>query len=147
MTVYLDATVIVPLFWVEPSTATVIALLRREASRPVVSDYAAGEVGSAFARLVRMNALETSQALERLTLFDEWRRDVSDLLLTKSDDIEGAARLVRRFELGSRLPDALHLTLCHRAGLTLVTNDGLMSRAAEAVGVPVVVPAQASPAK
>jgi uncharacterized protein len=50
-------------------------------------------------------------------------------------DVQQAAILVRRFELKLRTPDALHVAICARLGLTLVTRDGGMANAATIVGV------------
>jgi uncharacterized protein len=49
---------------------------------------------------------------------------------------------VHRFDLMLRAPDALHAAVCQRLGLTLVTLDQPLARAATALGVAVVNPTE-----
>ncbi len=53
----------------------------------------------------------------------------------ESADMRVASTFVRRFELGLRAPDALHVAVCHRLGLPLFTFDERQAAAAERLGV------------
>jgi hypothetical protein len=47
---------------------------------------------------------------------------------------------VRRFDLGLRAPDALHLATARRLDATLITLDRRLATAAQEMGIPVKVP-------
>jgi predicted nucleic acid-binding protein len=51
---------------------------------------------------------------------------------------------VRRFDLKLRAPDALHLAICRRLQARLVTLDNNLARAARALDVPCINPAETS---
>lgn len=135
MSLYLDASVIVPTLVQSPPTATVDAFLSASREAFLVSDFAAAEVASALSRLVRTKELDRADAKARLETFDQWM--VLDIVNVEMQptDVQQAAILVRRFELKLRTPDALHVAICARLGLTLVTRDGGMANAATIVGV------------
>lgn len=140
MSLYLDASVVVPILIEEASSAAVKRLVAEASETIVVSDLAALEVASALARLVRMGVLSGESAVARLADFDVWRPVVPDGSGIQSHDARAAASFVRRFELGLRAPDALHLAACLRAGHVLVTLDRRLVAAGEALGVKVERP-------
>lgn len=135
MSVYLDASVIVPILVDGPPSAAVHAFLLRNRETILVSDFAASEVASALSRLVRTGDLDRDDAESRLTTFDTWL--VADTLAVpiEPDDVPLAAALVRRFELKLRTPDALHIVIADRCNAALVTRDSGMAAAAAIVGV------------
>lgn len=63
-------------------------------------------------------------------------------MLIVSQDIEHATKFVRRRDLALRTPDAIHIAAAHRLGATLLTLDNGMARAAAALGVPYLNPAE-----
>ncbi|HEV2365740.1 MAG TPA: type II toxin-antitoxin system VapC family toxin [Caulobacteraceae bacterium] len=140
MSLYLDASVIVPLFVEEPAGRAIRALLEERSAALVVSEFAAAEVASALGRLARMGLASESGALARLSEFDEWRRLTTREIETDTADLRVASALARRFALRLRAPDALHLALCRRGGHTLVTLDKRLAAAADAIGVVATVP-------
>lgn len=83
--------------------------------------------------------LEGAQA--KLADFERWSDIVARPLPILTTDIAAATALVRRFELKLRLPDATHLAVCQRRGLTLATLDDQLANAARALGVAHIVPA------
>lgn len=87
-----------------------------------------------------MNAASDDAAIAWLNLFDEWA--ITDTISLKIDDsdIALAAALVRRFELKLLMPDAIHIALCVRHQLVMVTLDKLLAEAAGTLGVEVVWP-------
>jgi len=135
LSLYLDASVIVPTLVQSPPTATVDAFLSASREPFLISDFAAAEVASALSRLIRMKELDRADAEARLATFDQWL--VLDIISVsiQTPDVQQAATLVRRFELKLRTPDALHIAICSRLGVSLVTHDGGMAKAATSIGV------------
>lgn len=136
MSVYLDASVIVPLLITEPSSPTVHAFLLANTRPVLISDFAAAEVTSALSRLVRKRDLDRADAEQRLVTFDAWLASGLEVPPVEIGDVPLAAALVRRFELKLLTPDALHIVLADRLGAELVTRDDRMANAAKTIGVP-----------
>jgi uncharacterized protein len=137
LSVYLDASVIVPTLVSEPSSPTVHAFLLANIRPILISDFAASEVASALSRLVRTGDLDRTDAEQRLVTFDAWLAADPQVPAVEIGDVPLAAALVRRFELKLRTPDALHIVLADRLGAELVTRDDRLARAANTIGVPV----------
>lgn len=140
MIVYLDASVLVPLFVDERVTANVREALRSLDERPALSEFAAGELASAFALMVRTGRLSAPRALDRLTAFDKWRGAQCAPCPIETDDLRFAGTLVRRFTIGPRMPEAVHLAVCARRGWTLMTGDARLVRASALTGVGAINP-------
>ncbi|OYQ27083.1 hypothetical protein CHU93_11270 [Sandarakinorhabdus cyanobacteriorum] len=141
MSIYLDASVLVPLFHEEASTAAVTRLMADQAQSPIISRFAAGETASAFSRLWRMALINRETADAMLAGLDRLIASRAAVPTLHDADIGAAADLVRRFALKLRLPDAIHLAVCMRRGLILATLDDLLADAARALGVAHIVPA------
>jgi uncharacterized protein len=103
----------------------------------LISDFAAAEVASALSRLVRMAVLTAADASARLADFDAWRAAMSLPVDLGASDARLAYIYVRRFDLGLRAPDALHLAIARRLDATLVTLDRRLAAAATELGVTV----------
>ena len=103
--------------------------------------FAAAKVASALSRLVRMALLTDADASARLADFDAWRAAMSSPVEIEVSDARLAYIFVRRFDLGLRAPDALHLAIARRLDATLVTLDRRMATAARELGVAVEEPA------
>jgi hypothetical protein len=103
--------------------------------RPTVSDLAAGEVASALARLVRIGALTSQTAQNRLNGFGAWRAGDTQAIEVLNMDVALAAVFVRQFDLGLRKLDALHLAIAQRSGFLRATLDDRMVKAGAALGV------------
>jgi predicted nucleic acid-binding protein len=56
---------------------------------------------------------------------------------TQGEDFSAATVFLRRFDLGLRTPDALHIAIAARLGAKLVTFDVKMAAAAAALGLDV----------
>ena len=139
MSVYFDASVLVPLQVQEASTKIVRRYAVEADGSIFVSSLAAGEFASALSRLVRMNLLTDGDANNRFSLFDMWLSSTTSVLIDNAD-IARATALVRRFELKLLMPDAIHIALCVRHQLVMVTLDKLLAEAAGVLWVEVVVP-------
>jgi len=140
MSLYLDASVIVPTLVDEAGSAAVARFLAAATARLIVSDFTAAEVASALSRLVRMALLSSKDAAARLREFDVWRASASDPIDFQPSDFRLANIFVRNFDLSLRAPDAVHTAVCRRGDLTLVTLDRRLANAAEALGVRVATP-------
>ncbi len=140
MSVYLDASVILPTLVVEKASAAVAAYLRSTTAGLLVSEFAAAEVASGVSRLLRTKALSFDQAQGALSRLDAWRASDTTSIAIENDDIGAAHRIVPRFELKLRAPDALHLAVCLRVGAQLATLDGDLADAAAQLGAPIASP-------
>jgi predicted nucleic acid-binding protein len=134
---YLDASAILPILVEEAGSAAVDQFISRHDDPLTVSEFASAEVASALSRLVRTGRLTPDDVSLRLSDFDAWRATATlDADLTAADS-RLAGVFVRRFDLGLRAPDALHLAICRREGLKLITLDRRMAAAARELGIEV----------
>ncbi len=136
MGLYLDASVILPTLVEEASSQVVEQFIRTTSDQIVISAFAAAEVTSAISRLVRTGQLERQDTFIRLNDFDAWQAAATEPVDLQASDIRLAHNYVRRFELMLRVPDAIHIAICRRLDLTLVTLDQRMALAATELGVP-----------
>jgi predicted nucleic acid-binding protein len=139
LSVYLDASVLLPTLFEEANSSTVGNYLAAHPER-LISDFAAAEVASAVSRLVRTRGLDAADADRRLSEFDAWRAGTASPAEFDASDIRRAYVFVRHFDLMLRAPDALHLAATQRLGGTLVTLDRRMARAAQNLGIDFDVP-------
>ncbi len=134
-----DASVLVPLFVTETSSASVTTLIDA-IGVPVISDFALGEVCSAISIRLRRHEINASEAEEILSDLDAWTERSARRVTIEPRDIAQATRFVRRFELGLRMPDALHLALAQRLNAPIATQDRRQAAAAAKLGLRVVTP-------
>ena len=139
MSLYLDASVVLPTLVPEAGSAKVDALLAGSTSIPWISEFAAAEVASTLSRLVRMHRLQARLADQRLREFDAWRAADAEMIDVESSDVRLAGVIVRRFDLMLRAPDALHLAICRRLEAQLVTMDRRLAAAGRDLGVAVTL--------
>lgn len=140
MSVVLDASAIVPLFVAEARSDGVVAFLDQMSAMPTVTDFALGETAAAISRLVRMKELGVDAANDALSGLDEWSIRRAALIDCVSADIGTATLFVRRFALGLRMPDAIHLAVARRLALPLITFDTRVVRAATVLAVAIAGP-------
>jgi hypothetical protein len=133
--IYLDASALVSLFVADRHTAAIRQFLRTERPAVGVSDFASAEFASAVARRVRMARITAAQGGRLLNVHDGWVAANAEPVEVEPADMRVASTFVRRFELGLRAPDALHVAICHRLGLPLLTFDERQAAAAERLGV------------
>jgi predicted nucleic acid-binding protein len=140
LSLYLDASVLVPTLVAEAATEIVEAYLRAAGQVRLISDFAAAEVGSGLSRLVRMGLLGSAEAAARLADFDAWRAGTSSPVEVHPSDARLAYVYVRRFDLRLRAPDALHLAIARRLDATLVTLDRRLANAARELSIALEMP-------
>jgi predicted nucleic acid-binding protein len=139
VSLYLDASAILPTLIEESSSQLITRFLTAAEDALAVSEFAAAEVASGLSRLTRMGRLGADAAAGHLADFDFWRAAFTVDIDVQPADIRLTNVFVRRFELGLRAPDALHIAICTRVGDTLVTLDRRLAAAAEALGVRIVM--------
>ena len=137
MRIYLDDSVLIALLAEEPKSGSVRRFLRAHREDRLISDFAAAEVASAISRLLRMRLLTEEEGSTRLADFDAWRAAATSAADMHAADARLAYVYVRRFDLGLRAPDALHLAITRRLDATLVTLDRRLVIAANQLGVAV----------
>jgi predicted nucleic acid-binding protein len=140
VSLYLDASVLVALFVIDPTSARAEAFLLAHPEPIAVSDFGAAEFSSAVARRVRMRELSDDEGRLAFSNFDDWAARSADRDLLRAADIEAANRILRRLIVNLRTPDALHIAIAERVGATLVTFDQRMADSARILGVAVAVP-------
>lgn len=140
MSIYLDASFIVPLFAnQEPLSRRAASFLDASLPELIVSDFCGAEVTSAIARLARINALTKDTAEAIFADFDIWTRRATTQVETTGADIKAAIAYIRQLRLNLRAPDALNIALAQRTSATLATFDDRMTENAIALGVEVAV--------
>lgn len=140
MSLYLDASVLVALFVIDPTSARAEAFLLAHPDGIMVSDFGAAEFSSAVARRVRMHALSADEGRLAFSNFDAWLVRSAEREQLRAADIDSADRILRRLSINLRTPDALHIAISQRVGATLVTFDRLMAQSAQRLGIAVSVP-------
>jgi predicted nucleic acid-binding protein len=135
-----DASILVPLFLREPSSEAVAALFADSSSLPTISDFAAGEFASAVSIRLRRSDITGQNAQTILANFEDWTARQSNRITTDADDVARAARLVRRFDLGLRMPDALSVAFAQRVNEPIATLDRRQAAAAHSLGLRVIQP-------
>ena len=140
MTLYLDASIVVPLLVEEPMTATITGWLARQQVPLNIGRLAIGECASAISRRRRRNELSETESERALATLDELATEMLTVVDNLPADIAHAARLVRVPFPKLLMGDAIHIATCHRLGLTLATHDADLLLIAEREGVAGVSP-------
>lgn len=141
MSLYLDASVLVPLVVIEPQHPNLWDFLNRQVKPFAVTSFARGEAVSALSRLIRTRRLTREQARMGLADLDLWFKGACVSPSVEDGDIRIAAGFIQRFDLVLKLPDAIHLACARRLELPLLTLDKPLHRAADALGIAANVPA------
>jgi hypothetical protein len=140
VTLYLDASVLVALFVIDPAAARAEAFLSAHPAVIVVSDFGAAEFSSAVARRVRMRDLTGGEGRLAFANFDDWIARSTSRENVIAVDIQSADRILRRLDVNLRTPDAIHIAIARRLDATLVTFERGMAAAARALGMAIETP-------
>jgi predicted nucleic acid-binding protein len=135
--IYLDASILVPLFINDAFTSRAKAFLHSDAWLLIVTDLAAAEFASAIARRVRMGDVKEADARLVFSHFDTWTGQAARRVETSTADISAAEGFLRRLDLSLRAPDAIHIATAQRLGATIATFDDKMAECARALGTAV----------
>jgi hypothetical protein len=140
MSLYLDTSVLMPLYVEEKTSAAMAVWLEATSEALLVSDLTRGEFAAAVSRLVRMRALEKHHGVEIVAAFEEWCDVRGTRVENLPSDIREAAHLVRQPTPRLLMPDAIHLVACSRLGAILVTLDDDLVQIGDREAVAVLVP-------
>ena len=135
MSVYLDTSVVVPLF-LDDDHAPRARAWAKAGGNVALSAWTVTEFSSALSMQVRMKRLTEPERLGVERAFDGWAR--KGRILGFQTDRFNDARLLLQRHARLRAPDALHLAIARHAGLPLATLDHDMREAAVAEGMEVI---------
>lgn len=135
LSVYLDSSVVVPLFLPDVFAGKAAALLERVDGQVVVSDFVAAEFSSVVGIRLRNKDLTPSAARLAFSTFDSWCDLYAVSARTLASDVEDAKRFIRRLDLPLRTPDAINLAIARRLELELATFDRQMAVSARRLGI------------
>jgi predicted nucleic acid-binding protein len=136
LTLYLDTSVIVPLFIAEAFSLRAEALLLSGPHTVALSDYSELEFASAVSRRVRIGDVRPRAARAVLANFDSWAARNQRTQLT-SADLTNAKGFLHRLDLPLKTGDAIQIAIARRIGAALMTFDAQMARSAATLGIPV----------
>jgi predicted nucleic acid-binding protein len=136
MGVYLDASVLLPIFIEEARSARVDAFLGSCEDLLIVSDVAAAEFAAALGHRARSGDITVEEAHGIFAAFDAWSGRATERAELTSLDVGAAEGFLRLIDLALRLPDALNLALAIRLGAALATFDDRMALAARSLSAP-----------
>ena len=134
--VYLDTSVVVPLFVHEPGSASILNWLEAAPDALASSDWMLTEFASALAIKVRTRAITPKVARDASREFDRFCREGLPLAAVSREAFREAARIAGSAGKGVRAADALHLAMAREMGaMSIATADLALARCAEGVGL------------
>jgi predicted nucleic acid-binding protein len=134
VSLYLDASIVVPLFVTEPHTARARTILSTGANL-IVSDLTAAEFASAISRLVRMQLMNEDAAGIAFANFDSWIGRAATRIHLAAGDLRSTESMLRTLNIALTTPDAMHVAVALRLRAELATLDGRMAEAATKLGM------------
>ena len=138
--VYVDTSVLVPLFLNEPHSAAVANWYAREKGELVAAAWCVPEFASAIGIKQRTGAIDAQQAQGAWARFERMAAADLRLLAVESAIFFRAAELVLDAASALRAGDALHLACAEAAGAThMATLDDILSRNAQRLKIKPVV--------
>lgn len=137
--VYVDTSVLVPLFLNERHSVAAADWYAREKSELVAAAWCVPEFASALGLKQRMGAIDAQQARGAWTRFERMVAADLRLLLVSPANFHRAAELVRDAASALRAGDALHLACAEAVGATqMATLDDVLSRNARHLKIKLV---------
>lgn len=123
MTLYLDTSTLVPLFFREPASIAVLARIETE-EELWISRWTLAEFSSAAAFKLRRRETRAAIVSAALALLDaKIAAGGFRLAEVEHNDLDVAARLCRAHRSELRTPDALHVAIAARLRMPLLTCD------------------------
>ncbi|WP_165982360.1 type II toxin-antitoxin system VapC family toxin [Dankookia rubra] len=131
--IYLDTSALVSLFVADAHSLSMPDWIEAEQPAVVVGTSEPVEFEAVISALRRICRLDHAQAVEILRRCGRRVAGRAGTEDVEPADHRVAARRARRFDLGPRAPDALHLAACARLGLPLLTFGQRQAAAATAL--------------
>lgn len=142
---YLDTSIMVPLFVLEARSAAVLAWYRHEAREMATTTWSIPEFASALGIKQRTGMLDATQARSAWARFERFVAADLRLLPVESAQFHRAAALVLDAASALRSGDALHLACAEAAGAThMATLDDVLARNARRIQIEPVIPRPAA---
>jgi len=127
--IYLDTSVLVPLFLNEPMSLAVAEWHAKEKSELVSAAWCVTEFGSALGIKQQTGAINVEQASAAWASFERMVASDFRLLAVTPAHFHRAAELMLDASIGLRAGDALHLACAEAAGVKqIATLDEVLSR-------------------
>lgn len=137
--IYLDTSVVVPLFMREPASEAVSVWFGANTEPLLAADWLVTEFASALAIKVRRGDVKPAIAQRVWNEFDVLCAGGLRLLPVSRSAFAEASRLVRQADSGLRAGDSLHLAMALECGATfLVTADGTLEANARRQGLEII---------
>lgn len=137
--VYVDTSVLVPLFVNEPHSLTVADWYAKESSELVAAAWCVTEFASALGIKQRTGAIHPTQAQGAWSRFERMVAADLRLLPVEPVNFHRAAELVLDASSGLRAGDALHLACAEAAGVKhMATLDEVLARNAQHLKIKLV---------
>ena len=137
--VYVDTSVLVPLFLNEPSSTDVADWYSREKSELVSAAWCVTEFASALGIKQRTGAINAQQAQEAWTSFKRMVAADLSLIAVEQSHFNRAAELVLDATSALRAGDALHLACAETAGAQhFATLDEVLARNAKRLKIKLI---------
>lgn len=140
MSLYLDTSVLVPLFVPESQSPMVLGWIQKQQGSIYLSDFAITEFHAVVSRLVRQDAIDMQLATAIREQFAKWALAATESAENIPADIRVAGHLVQTPLPKLLSADATHLATCRRMALILATLDHGMQKIADREGVKWVAP-------
>jgi uncharacterized protein len=138
--VYVDTSVLVPLFLHEPHSQAAADWYAREKSELVAAAWCVPEFASALGIKQRTGAIDAPQALAAWERFERMVAADLRLLQVTPANFQRAAMLVLNAASALRAGDALHLACAEAVGAKrMATLDEVMGRNAQQLNIKVAV--------
>lgn len=135
MAAYFDTSVLVPLFFNEAGTPAARLAVTQE-PQAWVSSWTLAEFASAVAFKLRSGQVQETDAKMAEQLFHALTASRLTVVDVLREDFANAAVLCRSTPApGLRTPDALHLAVAQRLGLTMVSFDQALTQASRLHGL------------
>jgi predicted nucleic acid-binding protein len=137
--VYLDTSLVVPIFIREPSSEAIIGWLQSSSAPLAMSDWTLVEFASATSIKVRTGQITRNTAKHAITHANAFAQKHCTVATPGRESFQRAAELASESGLNLRAGDALHLAIAASLNATAVVSlDEEMIAAAKVLGMTVV---------
>ncbi len=137
--IYLDTSILAPLYWAEALSDTVQELMLSE-SELALSQLVEVELISALSRRVRMREISQDDAT---AIVQSFQADINSGFYTcitiEMIHYQLAREWISRFTTPLRTLDALHLAVASQNNIRLVTADAALGASAQFLGVDILL--------
>lgn len=137
---YLDTSVLVSALTHESRTREMqIWLGTQPIDQLTISDWVVTEFSGALSLKLTTGQLTPEQRASVLAMFTQLRQESLQRFSITSNDFHAAAQMADHYQSGLRSGDALHLAIAANHGAQFCTLDRQLSKAAEVMGVSVLL--------